>query len=139
MKAPAHTTWFWFRRQPGPERHLTGPVVVSLTDYRMHSLRSLLGIARTGTRLVRPPPAPSDSSCGRLRQAPQAESGQAGVPQLPEHRQRAGERLLGVGEPAAGSVGQADRAQCQRLAAPTALRYAASRFGTGCSGVLLLS
>ena len=51
MNPSAHTTRFWFRWQPGPEHHTTGPVVVSLTDYRMHSLRSLPGIARAGTRL----------------------------------------------------------------------------------------
>jgi hypothetical protein len=45
------STRTWFRWQPGPENRTTGPVVVSLTDYRMHSLRSLPGIARAGTRL----------------------------------------------------------------------------------------
>jgi hypothetical protein len=45
------STRIWFRWQPGPEHRTTGPVVVSLTDYRMHSLRSLPGIARAGTRL----------------------------------------------------------------------------------------
>ncbi|MBE8516748.1 hypothetical protein ILP97_04315 [Amycolatopsis sp. H6(2020)] len=51
MNLPAHPTRIWFRWQPGPEHRTTGPVVVSLTDFRMHSLRSLPGIARAGTRL----------------------------------------------------------------------------------------
>jgi hypothetical protein len=41
----------WFPWQPGPEATADGPVVVSLTDFTMHSLRSLPGIARTGRRL----------------------------------------------------------------------------------------
>jgi heme-degrading monooxygenase HmoA len=41
----------WFPWQPGPEAATDGPVVVSLTDFTMHSLRSLPGIARTGRRL----------------------------------------------------------------------------------------
>jgi len=41
----------WSSWQPGPEAATDGPVVVSLTDFTMHSLRSLPGIARTGRRL----------------------------------------------------------------------------------------
>ena len=41
----------WFPWEPGPEAATAGPVVVSLTDFTMHSLRSLPGIARTGRRL----------------------------------------------------------------------------------------
>ncbi|MEV6879047.1 hypothetical protein [Amycolatopsis sp. NPDC051128] len=51
MSFSARPTRFWFRWQPGPEHRTTGPVVVTLTDYRMHSLRSLPGIAWAGTRL----------------------------------------------------------------------------------------
>jgi len=42
---------FWFPWLSGPETSPDGAVVVSLTDYTMHSRRSLPGILRRGTRL----------------------------------------------------------------------------------------
>jgi hypothetical protein len=41
----------WFPWLPGPEAKTSAPVVVSLTDFTMHSLRSLPGIVRAGGRL----------------------------------------------------------------------------------------
>lgn len=41
----------WFPWLPGPETTTDGPVLVSLTDYTMHSRRSLPGILRRGGRL----------------------------------------------------------------------------------------
>jgi len=41
----------WFPWQPGPEEDTDRPVLVSLTEFTMHSLRSLPGIARRGTQL----------------------------------------------------------------------------------------
>jgi hypothetical protein len=49
--AAALSSRVWFPWQPGPEAATDGPVVVSLTDFTMHSLWSLPGIARTGWRL----------------------------------------------------------------------------------------
>ena len=45
------STRVWFPWLPGPEEGTVEPVVVSLTDFTMHSLRSLPGIVRAGRRL----------------------------------------------------------------------------------------
>jgi heme-degrading monooxygenase HmoA len=41
----------WFPWEPGPEEETDQAVVVSLTEFTMHSLRSLPGIVRSGARL----------------------------------------------------------------------------------------
>lgn len=50
MIRPAHAR-IWLPWQPGPEDNPDGPVLVSLTDFTMRSLRFLPGIAGTGIRL----------------------------------------------------------------------------------------
>ena len=45
------STRVWFPWLPGPEAKTDEPVIVSLTDFTMHSLRSLPGIVRAGRRL----------------------------------------------------------------------------------------
>jgi len=44
-------TRIWFPWQAGPVTNPDGPVLVSVTDYTMDSLRSLPGIVRRGARL----------------------------------------------------------------------------------------
>ncbi len=45
-------TRIWFPWQSGPEDRADGPVLVSLTDYTMRSLRSYPGIVRAGSHLA---------------------------------------------------------------------------------------
>jgi heme-degrading monooxygenase HmoA len=48
---PAISTRVWFPWTPGPEARTDAAVVVSLTEFTMHSRRTFPGIARAGRRL----------------------------------------------------------------------------------------
>jgi hypothetical protein len=51
MEIEASCGGIWFPWEPGPEDGTDGPVVVSFTEFTMHSISALPGIVRSGARL----------------------------------------------------------------------------------------
>jgi hypothetical protein len=51
MKTEGVCDGIWFPWEPGPEHGTDGPVVVSFTEFTVHSISALPGIVRSGARL----------------------------------------------------------------------------------------